>query len=131
MHEERDVNIRLITLSGLGLLVLLGGSLMLVAWLLRTFEPAPPDVASRPSPPSESQPLPPQPRLQASPAQDWRDMRATEEGQLHTYGWVDQDAEIVHMPIDHAIELLLTKGMPTWHGAQGPANPQGQGAPSR
>src|SRR5688572_18569471 len=82
MHEERDVNVRLITLSGIGLLVLLGGSLILVAWLLRTFEPQPPDVAMRPSPATESQPLPPQPRLQASPAQDWRDMRATEDGQL-------------------------------------------------
>jgi hypothetical protein len=131
MHEERDVNIRLITLSGLGLLVLLGGSLILVAWLWRAFEPEPPEVSAWSSPSTEAQPLPPQPRLQASPAQDWRDMRASEDGQLHAYGWVDQDAGVVHIPIDHAIELLTTKGMPTWHEEQAPANPQGQEAPPR
>lgn len=129
-HEARDVNIRLITLSGLGLLVLLGGSLMVTAWLFRALTPEPPGATVRPSLAIEPQLPPPQPRLQASPARDWRDMRAHEDGHLHAYGWVDPDAGVAHIPIAHAIELLMAKGLPTWHEEQASTASRRRGAPS-
>jgi hypothetical protein len=37
---------------------------------------------------------------------------ATERATLRTYGWVDRDAGVVHIPIDRAIELFVKKGQP-------------------
>ena len=130
-REERDVNIRLITLSGFGLLVLLAGSLVIAGWLFRAFESESPTVPGRPSLDTEALPPPPRPRLQASPAQDWHTMLSDEDGRLHAYGWVDQEAGIAHIPIDHAIELMTTTGMPTWQDEQTPTSTPGQGVPSQ
>lgn len=38
--------------------------------------------------------------------------RAEEEHLLTTYGWVDQNAGVVRLPIDRAKELLLGRGLP-------------------
>jgi hypothetical protein len=32
---------------------------------------------------------------------------------LNTYGWVDRSHEIVHIPIDRAMNLILQRGLPT------------------
>ncbi len=53
-----------------------------------------------------------QPALQANPAQDLMKMRAAEDAILNTYGWVDQSAGIVHIPIDQAIDLVAEQGLP-------------------
>lgn len=42
----------------------------------------------------------------------WKDMKAEAQQQISTYGWVDQDAKIVHVPIERAMELALQKGFP-------------------
>jgi hypothetical protein len=36
-----------------------------------------------------------------------------EEQQLHSYGWVDQSAGSVHIPIDQAMQLIAERGLPT------------------
>lgn len=33
--------------------------------------------------------------------------------QLNTYGWVDRSNNIVHIPIERAIDLMLAQGLPT------------------
>lgn len=60
---------------------------------------------------------PPEPRLQEQPFTDWRELRAAEERELTTYGWVDRDAGIVRMPVDDAMRLLLDRGFPSRAGA--------------
>jgi len=35
-----------------------------------------------------------------------RDLRAQEAAQLNSYGWVDQQKGVVHIPIDRAMELM-------------------------
>lgn len=54
----------------------------------------------------------PQPRLQESPTGDMVDMIREERARITTYGWVDQDAGIAHIPIDRAMEILAAKGLP-------------------
>lgn len=39
--------------------------------------------------------------------------RAREDAELRTYGWVDQNAGIVRIPIERAKELALERGFPT------------------
>jgi hypothetical protein len=57
--------------------------------------------------------LPPEPRLQATPKQYIRDLRAAEEAQLNSYGWVDEKAGIVRIPIDQAIDAVAKAGLPS------------------
>ena len=45
------------------------------------------------------------------PGEALRELRATEESDLTTYGWVDRKNGVVHMPIDRAIDLTLERGL--------------------
>jgi hypothetical protein len=72
---------------------------------------------------------PPEPRLQARqlPVETERPFApltlhqaeyAKELEKLNSYGWVDEDNGIVHIPIDHAKKLILERGLPVREGAQ-------------
>ena len=55
----------------------------------------------------------PPPNLQTRPVQDFEAFRAREEGVLESYGWVDQKAGIVRIPIEEAMRLLVERGLPS------------------
>lgn len=40
------------------------------------------------------------------------DLRLKEEKTLYSYGWVDEKAGTVHIPIDRAMDLLVQRGLP-------------------
>jgi hypothetical protein len=50
--------------------------------------------------------LPPEPRLQETPALDLATLRNREQERLSTYGWIDRQAGVVHIPIERAMELV-------------------------
>jgi hypothetical protein len=54
-------------------------------------------------------PLPPGPNLLTSEPTNLRTFRASEDMSLSTYGWVDQNAGTVRIPIDRAKELILER----------------------
>jgi hypothetical protein len=56
--------------------------------------------------------LPPEPRLQVSAPNDLKQYQAAQGEILNSYGWVDQKAGIVRIPIDRAMDILLQKGLP-------------------
>ena len=56
--------------------------------------------------------IPPSPELQTSPQEDLKAFRARQIARLHSYGWVDRDKGIVHIPIDRAMQELVQKGIP-------------------
>ncbi|MEZ4616096.1 MAG: hypothetical protein R2867_11425 [Caldilineaceae bacterium] len=37
---------------------------------------------------------------------------APAEMRLHSYGWIDQEAGTVHIPIERAMELVVSEGLP-------------------
>lgn len=47
------------------------------------------------------------PLLQAHPEKEYRAMKADIDAHLNGYGWVDEVAGTVHIPIDQAMEMLL------------------------
>ncbi len=55
---------------------------------------------------------PPAPNLQKQSFKDVYLLRQSEAATLGTYGWVDKDAGVTHIPIDRAIEVMLQKGFP-------------------
>ena len=54
----------------------------------------------------------PQPQLQENEVPDLKAIRAAEEQVLHSYAWVDPEANVVRIPIDRAIDLLAERGLP-------------------
>jgi hypothetical protein len=60
--------------------------------------------------------------------------RADEQERLHSYGWVDQEAQTVRLPIDRAKDLLLERGLSTRQagpaGSTGPSGPTGPAGPA-
>ncbi|HYB96695.1 MAG TPA: hypothetical protein VEC39_17105 [Vicinamibacterales bacterium] len=55
---------------------------------------------------------PPTPHLQTQPFKDIYTLRADEAAKLGSYGWVDKDGGVTHIPIDRAMEVLLQRGLP-------------------
>jgi hypothetical protein len=57
--------------------------------------------------------MPPAPNLQTQPFQDIYQLRAGEDRQLSSYGWVDKDGGVTHIPIDRAMDVMLQRGFTT------------------
>ena len=54
----------------------------------------------------------PQPLLENDERNELNDFRRQEEKQLNSYGWVDQKAGVVHVPIERAMQLMAERGLP-------------------
>lgn len=130
-YEKRDANAKAIFGVILGLLVLglimhfcLGG---VMERLQKT--PAPSDSlagirrsADVMNPPGDV------PHLQLVPPEDLNRLRASEEAELNSYGWINRTAGVVRIPIAKAMELVLQRGLPvrsqTNESAGGPSSYQ-------
>lgn len=55
----------------------------------------------------------PEPRLETNERTELNDFRLGEEQTLNSYGWVDQNAGVVRIPIDRAMQLIAERGLPT------------------
>jgi hypothetical protein len=72
-------------------------------------------------------PLPPRPRLQTYPFDDIKELHKEESKILDHYAWVDQNAGVVRIPIERAIDVVAEKGLPYRQpGQAGPAGLSGQ-----
>lgn len=110
-HEQSDVNIRAIVIFAVALLVAAIVIHIGLYWLLEFYGEESPRPAPVVTAPGAEEQIPP-PRLQISPRADLAKMRAAEERELTTYGWVDKEKQTVRIPIDRAMELLVKRGLP-------------------
>ena len=62
----------------------------------------------------------PEPRLEEDERTELKDFRLKEEEQLGSYGWVDQKAGTLHIPIDRAMQLVVERGLPVRNEAAAP-----------
>ena len=113
-HEHRDVNVFALGRFAIGLIIVTIFCVGLVAgvfqYLLHREGGIP---ASRmESPAQDARQLPPEPRLEETPNLDLQEMRAAEEKMQTTYGWLDQSAGMVRLPIDRAMDLVVQRGLP-------------------
>lgn len=111
-HEQSDANIRAIVLSGIGLFVTIGIIHILLLWKFGYFAAHRIEPSMPPSALASIERLPPEPRLQVSPQEDLKKMREAEDRILNRYGWVDEKAGIVRIPIGYAMELIVKRGLP-------------------
>ena len=59
---------------------------------------------------------PPLPNLQTQPFKDVYLLRKGEAEKLASYGWVDKPGGVTRIPIDHAMAVLLQRGLPARTG---------------
>jgi hypothetical protein len=113
-HEASDVDLRGVLRFGLGLLVV-GIVIHLAVWLLFLYFADRATSRTGPQYPlakDQENRLPPEPRLQTNPRQDLRDLRASEDAILNSYGWVDKNTGTMRIPIDEAMKLAVDRGLP-------------------
>lgn len=112
-HELRDVTVRPIVGFCIGLLLLVAFSFWVTRVLFKYFAAREAKVASTLSLVEARPQLPPEPRLQVLPVQDLKQIRDAEESILHSYGWVNQRAGIVRIPIERGMQLIAERGLPS------------------
>jgi hypothetical protein len=125
-YETRDVNVRSFFKYAIAIIAIALFAHVSMWLLFDVFarEAKHRDPTLSPLSPRQMQ-LPPQPRLQAEVVGDDRqnqpfdslvlrtDVVAAEEELLKSYGWVNQNAGIVRIPIDQAMKLIVEKNRNT------------------
>jgi hypothetical protein len=54
-------------------------------------------------------PVPPEPRLQINPQEEFQKYLRKQKEILNSYGWVSREAGVVRIPIDRAMELVVER----------------------
>ena len=113
-YEATDVTVPPIAKA---LVVLVVGTAVVVALLYPLFtgfrsRMARADAAPPPMGRHEAGRLPAEPRLQTTPLADLAAIRAEDQKLLTGYGWVDESRGVVRIPIDAAMRMIATRGLP-------------------
>jgi hypothetical protein len=111
-REVRDVNVRGILYLAVAVVVMAAAIHLLLWWLFGVYERQAASQDPKQSPLFDPEQQPPEPRLQNTPTRDYARFRQQQEEQLNSYGWVDRQKEVVHIPVSRAMELLLDRGLP-------------------
>lgn len=104
-HAEDTASARALWAAMLGTLALVICSSGAIWLFLQHEEKTLPETVF--DPPIKSGP----PFLQAHPQVDLAKHIQTATTQLHSVGWIDQQREIVHMPVEQAMQLLVQRGL--------------------
>jgi len=102
-YERSDLSLSAVAIVALGILLLLGVAPLI---MIGAFPLARGDVDRHLSI------TPPQPRLQTDPEADLAAYVRKEQHLLNSYGWVDREHGIAHIPIGIAMERLAQTGIP-------------------
>lgn len=117
-HEKRDASVRSIAVAVCGFLVIglmLHFALAGLQWAFkRETQREDRKIAGFVAEPTIAAERPhfPEPRLQVQPRADLQCFHAREEAELNSYGWINQTAGVVRIPISRAMDLLVQRGLP-------------------
>ena len=107
-HETSDANIRDLIIFGAGLSLLIIAGLLVSGAVFHYFV-GHQGLGPPASPFENDRTLPPEPRLQVTAPKDLKQYKAAQDEILNSYGWVDQKAGIVRIPIDRAMDILVSR----------------------
>jgi hypothetical protein len=112
-HEQRDVDVRALFTVAFLLLLLCVAIFIVVTLMMHYFKVHEPAVTAGQAniPVTRAREFP-QPRLLIKPGASLAGLRAAEDSDLNSYGWVDRTSGVVRIPIDRAMQLLLERGLP-------------------
>jgi hypothetical protein len=111
-HERSDWDLRYVVWGSIALVVSVAIILAVAWWIFRAFDRWAADRQMGTARTTARESLPPEPRLQVSPTDDWTKMFKREQAILNSYRWIDRSQRIVHIPIQRAMELLADRGLP-------------------
>ncbi len=112
-HEQSDAEPRPIAVFEVTLVTWIVVAFGLMTGLFYYFTHREARLDQSRSPLAEGRRLPPEPRLQARPATDIERLRADENTRLSGYAWVDEDQQLVRIPIERAMDAIAERGLPT------------------
>lgn len=120
-YERRDANVGGLLQFAFWMAVVLVVTLVGMKFTFDHFKKVQPLGATTSPMVSETeQTLPPAPRLQAQPHVDLAEFCALQQQSVNSYSWIDQQAGIVHIPIDRAMDLILEQGLPARPASEAP-----------
>lgn len=112
-HEEDTVNVTAVVRVGMILtaivvlgMVIVGGIMSAMGTAQRDAEVPQPDISL----PVEST----APELNPHQSATLKQQLAREKAWLDSYGWIDRQAGIVHIPIERSMDLIARNGLPSW-----------------
>ena len=111
-HERRDADIPGVVLVATLVILITAISYLTVQGLMLFLKRADHRTAARAPHSVAQESNSPQPRLQVNPTTDLFLSQENSNSELHSYGWIDRKAGIVHIPIERAMELLMERGLP-------------------
>ncbi len=111
-YEITDADARKVFFVGAGVLLFATAVVFLLYFLYSYFRGTEARNSPKPLFPGQSQPYPPEPRLEPYPYRNWNIARSEAEWELHHYQWIDRQHGIVTIPIDQAINLIAQHGIP-------------------
>ena len=123
-YEKSDANVGAILAFGVGLIIVGIVVQVTAAWLFDAFKemarrddaPLPTLAARNRTQLPRDLPKIPAPVLQQSEVADLERMRRAEDVRLNSYGWIDEQAGVVHIPIAEAMRLLADRKAAEAHG---------------
>jgi len=123
-YEHTDANVWVIAKFGIWLAIT-AIAVHVGIWVMWTMLIKQAEVTREPQYPLATEPrLPPEPRLQQFPANELDEFRRGESARLSSYGYVNKEAGIVHIPIEEAMRLTVERGLPSrTEDASQPVNP--------
>lgn len=109
-YEQRDVSGFWLLMALLAFLIGFALALLGAHWALQSnLQHFPP-----PSPVAAQTPPTPPPRLLTNPSAELERFMHEKHARLHSYGWVDREAGLAHIPIEQAMQRVVEYGLPRW-----------------
>jgi hypothetical protein len=112
-HEPSEVDARVISKFGVGLILGVIAAAFLMWFLFDQFARSAAEHTAKPELMEAANPQkePPEPRLEAQPPMDLAKFRASEEELVNSYGWIDPAKGKVRIPISRAMDLVAKEGL--------------------
>ena len=128
LHETTDAKLRPLVTFAVALTILSVGILLAMRAMFASFAERERETDVPPHPLAAAIEIPPEPRLEPMPGFELPPLgpegqrpfatsglaehREQERKMLESYGWIDRAAGVVRVPIERAIDLTLTEGLP-------------------
>ncbi len=120
-HESKDVDVT--SLFTITLILFVSGAviLLVVGIMMHYFSAHEPSkTAGQANIPAGRVEEFPQPRLEVKPGANLAELRAAEDADLNSYGWIDRKNGTIRIPIERAMQLLVERGLPEVGAGQTP-----------
>ena len=111
-HEENRVQVRGIFGFALALIALAGLIHFVLAFVMQWFSREEKKLQDRTPPLFALDVDVPTPHLQGNPAAELARLKTESLAQLNTYGWINRETGVAHIPITRAMDILARSGLP-------------------